>query len=134
MWWSWFQPRFTPLENSDQIASDHIMIFDQIKFKIFETDISLGTMEDAKTRNLEFLRGKRHILIKIVSRWTLGSFSLAGNLSVPGRIPFASKIWVSCPWVRVECNEDVSFYYFFPVQGQCWYLSNKESKLAFKWF
>lgn len=44
------------------------MIFDQIKFKIFETDISLGTMEDAKTRNLEFLRGKRHILIKIVSR------------------------------------------------------------------
>lgn len=36
------------------MASDKIMIYDRVKFKIFEPGISLDTMKDAKTtRSLE---------------------------------------------------------------------------------
>lgn len=43
------------------MASDQIMIYDQIKLKIFESGILLGTMENAKIIGLESLTGKRHI-------------------------------------------------------------------------
>lgn len=41
------------------MASDQIMIYDQIKLKIFEPSTLLGTMEYAKTTSLESPRGKR---------------------------------------------------------------------------
>lgn len=40
------------------MASDQIMIYDQIELKIFESGILLGTMWNAKITGLESLREK----------------------------------------------------------------------------
>lgn len=100
------------------MASDQIMIYDQIKLKIFESGILLGIMENAKITGLESLEEKdiyTNNNCKQVLQANFRFFPFARNLWLIQ--PFLFKIWVLCPLVQMEYNENISFYDFLPSSG-----------------